>query len=136
MNEVIPMLNKCKLSLLFLTLLITIVGCGAGVTTTKEKTIHYANRAITFTVTSPTEYRDNTLVGPGEIAGYHVYCGISPGAYSSNPVDLPGTAPGIVTTVTATIQAAIGRTNYCAVTAYDANGMESDNSNEISKLIN
>lgn len=137
MNRHIIILKKNS-SLLTLSLLITIMGCGAGGVTTNElKTAppptQYGNRSITFTLTPPTEYMDSTLVGPGEIAGYHVYCGISPGSYSSNPVVLPGTASGTVTT---TIQAAIGRTNYCVVTAYDGNGIESGHSNEMSKLIN
>ncbi len=63
-----------------------------------------------------------------DLAGYKIYCGISPGKYLRS-VDL-----GHVTTVTVS-NLVEGQIYFCAVTAYDIFGNESGFSNEVSMTI-
>jgi hypothetical protein len=66
---------------------------------------------------------------PAEAAGYKVYYGRSPGVYDQS-VSIPN--PGVVSAVIEDLSAG---TWFFAVTALDAEGLESDLSNEASKTI-
>jgi len=84
---------------------------------------------LTFTWDPPTTYDDNTT--PLTVAGYKIYYGSSSGGYTS-VVDLNSYA---TTTDASGLFTGVSGTLFFAVTAYDAAGLESDFSIEVSRYV-
>ena len=85
--------------------------------------------AVTFQWEIPTERMDNTPIL--NLAGFRLYQSAEPGVYTTTPVsDINN--PGIATYVLDGVGEGLW---YFVVTAYDADGLESDHSNEVSKII-
>ena len=84
--------------------------------------------SLTLSWMPPTTYTDGSTLT--NLAGFKIYYGTAPGNYS-NVIDVPN--PGITTYVVENMPG--NKTYYIAVTAYDANGIESAYSSSVSKFI-
>lgn len=121
--------KQLRLGVLFLaTLLIVsaaLVGCGGSVSTTEVQPSGDSSGTATLAWSAPTTNADGTPLTT--LAGYKVYYGTTPGAYTSlvvgdvNSYQINGLTKG--------------QTYYFTVTAYDTYGIESDYAPEASKVI-
>ncbi len=111
--------------------LFTLFGCGGGVSTSGDTPGQSpapstpATGAATLTWVAPTTYVNGTPLTT--LAGYKIYYGTTPGAYRS--IDVGNVNSFHVTGLSN------GQTYYFTVTDYDTNGVESDYSTVVSKLI-
>ncbi len=117
------------LALLLLSLF-TLFGCGGGVSTSGQTPSESpapgpATGTATLTWVAPTTYVNGTPLTT--LAGYKIYYGTTPGAYRS--IDVGNVNSFHVTGLSN------GQTYYFTVTDYDTNGIESDYSTVVSKLI-
>ena len=83
-----------------------------------------------FTFDAPTTRVDGDPLDLTEISNATIYCGESSGVYSESWTVADIVEIGNTTTSTLTLQI-----RYCAATITDANGLESDYSNEIKLLM-
>jgi hypothetical protein len=125
-----------RFSVLFLTAVIVatifLIGCGGGVSATDVQpgsgsppSDPPATGAATLTWAAPSTNVDGTPLT--SLAGYKVYYGRTPGVYAS--IDVGSSSTYQVAGLTK------GQTYYFAVTAYDANGNESDFSTIVTKVV-
>jgi fibronectin type 3 domain-containing protein len=117
------MLNKMRKILLFLTatLITACSGGGGGGSAPAVAT----NPSATLQWTTPVVYIDNT---PVDVAGFKVYYGTEPGHYTAT-LNVGKVNSYTVQNLTA------NTTYYFVVTAYDADGVESDPTDEQSKTL-
>lgn len=105
-------------------------GCGGGIATTEQQGnstpgTGTGSGAATLTWATPTTYVNGApLTG---LAGYKVYYGTTPGIYTS--IDVGNVNSYQIDGLTK------GQTYYFTVTDYDMNGIESDYSAVVNKLI-
>lgn len=110
---------------------LALVGCGGAVSTAEAPPQYITpdvpadKGSATLTWTAPSENIDGTPLTA--LSGYKVYYGSTPGIYTSVDVGMAISYQVIGLTK--------GQTYYFAVTAYDANGNESDYSTVVSKVI-
>jgi fibronectin type 3 domain-containing protein len=110
---------------IFCTSLMAIfLSCG-GSTGTGIKQTNTTAHGVTLSWVTPSKNTDNSNVIAGDVAGYRVYYGISPGNYVSY-IEV-----GNVNSYSLNIPDD-GNTYYFAVTAYNAAGLESDFSMAVS----
>ena len=117
---------------------ISLLGCGGAVSTselqppatstpptTPTTPATPGTGSATLSWAAPSTNVDGTPITA--LGGYKVYYGITPGVYTSLDVGSVSTyqVPGLT----------IGQMYYFTVTAYDANGNESDYSTVVSKII-
>jgi len=100
-----------------------------GGTVSGQTTTGGTAATLTFTWDPPTTYDDNTT--PLTVAGYKIYYGSSSDSYTG-VVDLNSYA---TTTDASGLFTGVSGTYFFAVTAYDADGIESDFSNEVRRYI-
>ena len=117
-----------------IAVLVALFGCGGGATTTDTTptsgttpppTANNTHGSATLAWSPPTTNVDGTPLN--DLAGFKVYYGTTPGAYTSIVV-------GAVTTYNL-VGLTKGQTYYFTVTAYDTSGYESDYAAVVSKLI-
>jgi hypothetical protein len=106
--------------LLIVLLVVSCSGSGGG-------GIIIPTGSATLTWTAPNTYNDGT---PLTVAGFKVHYGTSPGHYT---LMINITRPSAATYTVTGLR--VGATYYFVVTAYDASGVESAPSNEMSKKI-
>jgi hypothetical protein len=137
--------NKSPLSimLLFILIVITLLGCNSGGGTNvaviggtpPTSPISPAPSALSWE--APTKYSDGTPLPAGGLKGYKVYYSAWPGTYSAASYYFVP-SPNLSVTIedlTRAFNLKAG-TYYFAVSAVDSTDVESDLSNEVSKLIN
>ena len=135
----------CGLTVLLVLTVLSAAGCGGTVTTDPASPSAQGPAGTGGTGTDPgtgtgagngvaslSWVAPTTTVSGDPIAtlsGYNIYYGTSTGRYTTKVNAGSGTSY-LVTALTE------GTTYYFAVTAYDANGFESDHSTEVSKYVN
>jgi hypothetical protein len=117
-------MKKYILHLAVLLIVLFVASCGSG---GGGGGIIIPTGSATLSWTPPTKYNDGTLL---TVAGFKVHYGTSPGHYTLT-INI---ARSSAATYTVT-GLRVGATYYFVVTAYDASGVESAPSNEMSKKI-
>ena len=129
------MLKKKIFSIINVSLIIAVLGgCGGGTASFNGPQV--GTRTVQLSLVAPSTYSDGSPIPPGAIAGYKIYYGLDSSTYTSNPIELaPNVISGSLGTVAVTMTVVLGQTYYIAATTYDAFGLESDYSNEMSMPI-
>lgn len=113
----------------FLIAILLLTGCGGGGSETGGPSEPSSYTAV-VTWDAPLETMDGTALLPGEITGYKIYYGTSPGSYST-PVDI--SAFTCTPRCSLIIEGLGSGTYYFSVVAYDSDGHESGFAEEVSK---
>jgi hypothetical protein len=131
--------NKSLLSimLLFILIVTALLGCNSGGGTNVAVIGGTPPTPSTLSWEAPTKYSDGTLLPAGDLKGYKVYYSAWPGAYyAASYYFVPSPNSSVtIEDLTRALNLTAG-TYYFAVSAVDSTDVESDLSNEVSKVIN
>jgi Fibronectin type III domain len=130
-NQIISWFRALVGSLIGLVLLSALIACGGGANSgTAEPAAQSPSPGPAGNATATLAWSDSSGAG---ITGYRVYYGVASGRYlqpKGAGVDVGRVATHVITGL------ATGQQYFFAVTAFDAQGNESDYSAEASKLVN
>jgi Fibronectin type III domain len=129
-NQIISWFRALVGSLVGLVLLGALVACGGGANSgTAEPAAESPPSAPTGTATATLVWSDSS---GASIAGYRVYHGVASGTYLQSK----GSGANVGRVATHVVSGlAAGQQYFFAVTAFDAQGNESDYSAEASKVV-
>jgi hypothetical protein len=128
-NQIIVWFRALVGSLIGLVLLSALVACGGGANSGTEPAAESPPAGSTVAATATLAWSDSS---GASIAGYRVYHGVASGTYLQ-PKGSGANVGRVATHVVSGLAA--GQQYFFAVTAFDAQGNESDYSAEASKVV-